>query len=97
MCARSRGGGSAYFIGASSIALWGAPAPLYRLPTELPQAMTFLACAMVWNGVRLFHGRGLLPGAALAGAIVWLVLCQLPTLPQGSNARIVLGAVVVAT
>jgi diguanylate cyclase (GGDEF)-like protein len=38
-----------------------------------------------------------LPGAALAGAIVWLVLCQLPMLPQGSNARIVLGAVVVAT
>ncbi len=88
--------GSAYLIGASSIALWGAPAPLYRLPPELPQALTFLACGMIWNGVRLFHGRRLLPGAALAGAIVWLVLCQLPVLPQGSNARIVLGAVVVA-
>ena len=89
--------GSAYLIGASSIALWVAPAPIYRLPPELPQALTFLACGMVWNGVRLFHGRRLLPVAAFAGAFVWLVLCQLPMLAPGSHARIALGAVVVAT
>jgi len=89
--------GSAYLIGASSIALWGAPAPMFRLPPELPQALTFLACGMVWNGVRLFHGRRLLPIAAFAGAIVWVVLCQLPIFPQGSHERIALGAVVVAT
>ena len=89
--------GSAYLIGASSIALWGAPAPLFRLPPELPQALTFLACGMIWNGVRLFHGRRLLPVAAFAGAIMWLVLCQLPILPHGSHARIAFGAVVVAT
>ncbi|MGA2566286.1 MAG: GGDEF domain-containing protein [Pseudolabrys sp.] len=89
--------GSAYLIGASSIALWGAPAPLFRLPPELPQALTFLACGMVWNGVRLFHGRRLLPVAAFAGAITWLALCQLPMLPPGSHARIAFGAVVVAT
>ena len=28
--------GSAYLIGASSIALWGAPAPLVKLPPEVP-------------------------------------------------------------
>jgi diguanylate cyclase (GGDEF)-like protein len=89
--------GSAYLIGASSIALWGAPAPLFRLPPELPQALTFLACGMVWNGVRLFHGRRLLPVVAFAGAITWLVLCQLPMLPPDSHARIAFGAVVVAT
>jgi len=89
--------GSAYLIGASSIALWGAPAPLYRLPPELPQALTFLACGMVWNGVRLFHGRRLLPTAAFAGAVAWLVLCQLPIFQQVSNERIALGVVVVAT
>jgi diguanylate cyclase (GGDEF)-like protein len=89
--------GSAYLIGASSIALWGAPAPLFRLPPELPQALTFLACGMVWNGVRLFHGRRLLPEAAFAGTILWLVLCQLPILPPDSHARIALGVMVVAT
>jgi diguanylate cyclase (GGDEF)-like protein len=89
--------GSAYLIGASSIALWAAPAPLIRLPPELPQALTFLACGMVWNGVRLFHGRPLLPVGAFAGAFAWLILCRLPMLPQDGNAHIVLGSMVVAT
>ncbi len=89
--------GSAYLIGASSIALWGTPAPLFRLPPELPQALTFLACGMVWNGVRLFHGRRLLPVAAFAGTILWLVLWQLPVLPPDGHARMALGAMVVST
>ncbi|MGH6684775.1 MAG: diguanylate cyclase [Pseudolabrys sp.] len=88
--------GSAYLIGGSSIALWSAPSPMYHLPIVFPQALTFLACGMIWNGVRLFHGRPLLPTAAFAGAFVWLVLCQLPALSEGSNERIALGAVVVS-
>ena len=70
--------GSAYLVGASAIALWAAPAPLYKVPSEVPEALIAVACGMIWNGVRLFHGRRLLPFAALSGAIVWLVLCQLP-------------------
>jgi diguanylate cyclase (GGDEF)-like protein len=89
--------GSAYLIGASSIALWGAPAPLYDLPKSWLEALTFLACGMIWNGVRLFHGRRVLPIAAFAGAIIWLAICQLPQFPQGSQARIAFGALVVAT
>ena len=89
--------GSAYLIGASSIALWGAPAPMIDFPKEFEQALTFIACGMIWNGVRLFHGRPLLPTAAFIGAFVWIVLCQLPAFAEGSNERIVLGAVVVAT
>jgi diguanylate cyclase (GGDEF)-like protein len=88
--------GAAYLIGASSMALWSAPAPLFTLPPELPAALIFVACGMIWNGVRLFHGRPLLPAANFAGALGWLLLCQLPDLPQGSNARIALGAAVVA-
>jgi diguanylate cyclase (GGDEF)-like protein len=89
--------GSAYLIGASSIALWGTPAPLYEFPKSWLEALTFLACGMIWNGVRLFHGRRLLPVPAFAGAIFWLAICQLPQFPQGSHARIALGALVVAT
>ena len=40
---------------------------------------------------------GLLPAAAFAGTILWLVLCQLPMLPPDSHARIALGVMVVAT
>ena len=62
--------GSAYLIGASSIALWAAPEPMFTIPKEFAQALTFLACGMIWNGVRLFHGRPLLPTAAFIGAFV---------------------------
>lgn len=87
--------GSAYLIGASSISLWGAP-NVFKLPPEFAEALIFVACGMIWNGVRLFHGRRLWPIAAFAGAIVWLILCQVPGVSEGSSARIGLGAIVVA-
>ena len=89
--------GSAYLIGASSLALWAAPNQWIELPREAPFAMIFVACGMIWNGVRLFRGRRVLPVAAFAGAVVWLVLCQLPLFVAGSTARTVLGVLVVAT
>ena len=89
--------GAAYLIGASSLALWAAPRPCIELPREVPFAMIFVACGMIWNGVRLFRGRRLLPIAAFAGAVVWLALCQFPEFSTGSTARVVLGVLVVAT
>jgi len=88
--------GSAYLIGAASIAFWCAPTPFYQIPSEWSQTLTFLACGMIWNGVRLFHGRRLLPTAAFSGAIIWLGLCQLPAFAADSNHRITLGVVIVA-
>lgn len=88
--------GSAYLIGASAMALWSTPTPLYRLPPEVPATLIFIACGMIWNGVRLFHERRLLPLAAVAGAFVWLAATQLPWFPDGSAARIGLGATVIA-
>ena len=49
--------GSAYLMGASGIALASMPTPLIELPAVVPGALTFLACGMIWNGVRLFQGR----------------------------------------
>jgi diguanylate cyclase (GGDEF)-like protein len=89
--------GSAYLLGASSLALWGAPQPWFPLPRELPFAMIFVACGMIWNGVRLFRGRPLRPAAGCAGAAIWLALCQLPMFAEGTVARIALGVIVVAT
>ncbi len=70
--------GSAYLIGASSMAFWSTPDPLFRLPPAVPGALTFLACGMVWNGVRLFQGRRVLPLATFIGAAVWLGIGQIP-------------------
>jgi diguanylate cyclase (GGDEF)-like protein len=88
--------GSAYLLGASSIAIWCAPAPLFDIPSEWAQTLTFLACGMIWNGVRLFHGRRLLPTAAFSGAIIWLGLCQLPDFAAASNHRVTLSVAIVA-
>jgi diguanylate cyclase (GGDEF)-like protein len=89
-------GGAAYLIGASSMALWSAPSPLIALPSEVPAALNFVACGMIWNGVRLFHGRRVMPIMNFFGAIGWLSLCQLPVLAEGSSARSAFGATVVA-
>ena len=88
--------GSAYLLGASSMALWSAPAPMFALPPEIPAAMIFIACGMIWNGVRLFHGRRMKPVPAFAGALAWIIAAQLPVFAEGASARIALGAVVVA-
>ncbi|HEY4139980.1 MAG TPA: GGDEF domain-containing protein [Pseudolabrys sp.] len=88
--------GSAYLIGASAIAFWGAPSPFIKLPPECPEALMFVACGMIWNGVRLFHGRRLWPAPMFGGAIVWLIVCQAPAMPEGSTIRIAFGAIVVS-
>src|SRR5262249_3545430 len=68
--------GSAYLIGASAMALGTMPTPVIQLPAVLPGTLTFLACGMIWNGVRLFHGRRVLPLATFIGAVVWLGIGQ---------------------
>jgi diguanylate cyclase (GGDEF)-like protein len=88
--------GSAYLIGSSAIAIWGAPSPLFKVPPEYSEALIFVACGMIWNGVRLFHGRRLWPVASFAGALAWLTITQMPVVSQGDNARVALGAIIVA-
>lgn len=88
--------GSAYLIGAASMTLWGQQAPIVRVPPEVPGALFFLACGIIWSGVRLFHGRKLLPLPACAGALGWLVLHQFPSLTSAGGGPIGLGALVVA-
>ncbi|MCK9915190.1 GGDEF domain-containing protein [Microbacteriaceae bacterium K1510] len=88
--------GSAYLIGASSMAMWRTPAPALDIPLAVPEALTFLACGMIWSGVRLFHGRPVSPLGTCAGALGWLIANDLTVLEVGSVMRIALGASVVA-
>ncbi|MBI1205423.1 MAG: diguanylate cyclase [Rhodopseudomonas sp.] len=88
--------GAAYLIGAAAIGLRGAPTPMVAIAPVWPEALVFVACGMVWNGVRLFHGRKLWPAAIFAGAGLWLAVAWLPGLEPGSYARIMAGVVIVA-
>jgi diguanylate cyclase (GGDEF)-like protein len=88
--------GTAYLLGASSVALWTlASNMLGEMLTLALNAIGFAACGMVWNASRVFHGRKPnLPGLAL-GSLAWIVtVMTLP--PQASALRMTIGAGIVA-
>ncbi len=88
--------GSAYLIGAAAIALWGAPAPHFKLSPDLAEALLFIAGGLIWGGIRLFHGRKPLPQVAFSGAVLWLILCKVEGLETLTQARIGLGTLFIA-
>jgi diguanylate cyclase (GGDEF)-like protein len=88
--------GSAYLLGASSLALWNAPAPLLPVSPAVAGALMFVACGMVWNGVRLFHGRRALVMPTFAGAAIWLALSQAHGFNDSEATRAIAGAIIIA-
>lgn len=89
--------GTAYLLGASSVALWTmASNTLGEMLSLALNAVGFIACGMVWNASRVFHGRKPnLPGLLL-GAIAWIA--AVVTLgPQSSALRMTIGAGIVAS
>jgi hypothetical protein len=88
--------GTAYLLGASSVAIWTIGGTTLGEPLLLAlQALGFVACGMVWNASRVFHGRKPnLPGL-LVGAIVWIGMAlAVPSLNPA--VRLIVGAVIVA-
>jgi diguanylate cyclase (GGDEF)-like protein len=93
--------GTAYLLGAASVALWTLAGSMLGgsvFGGMLSLALTsigFLACGMVWNASRVFHGRSPnLPGLVL-GAIVWIAAVMMLA-PQASALRMTIGAGIVA-
>src|SRR5262245_22585665 len=89
--------GCAYLIGATAVALWGMQPPAATWVAELPNVLLFVACGMIWNGARLFHGRRVLPSAMLAGAWVWFLACQFDVFAMWHDGRIILSSSIIAT
>ena len=88
--------GTAYLLGAASVALWtlasGALGEMFSLALN---AVGFVACGMVWNAARVFHGRKPnLPGLVL-GAMAWIA-AVLALDPNEPALRITIGAGIVA-
>jgi diguanylate cyclase (GGDEF)-like protein len=88
--------GTAYLLGAASVALWTVGGS--KLGEQLSLALNavgFVACGMVWNASRVFHGRKPnLPGLVL-GAIAW-VAAVLTLPPDDAALRLTIGAAIVA-
>jgi diguanylate cyclase (GGDEF)-like protein len=88
--------GTAYLLGAASVALWTVAAgTLGETLTVALNAVGFVACGMVWNASRVFHGRKPnLPGLVL-GAIAWIGAATVLA-PEASEIRLTIGAAIVA-
>jgi diguanylate cyclase (GGDEF)-like protein len=88
--------GTAYLLGAASVALWTVGGSKLGAPLSLAlNAVGFVACGMVWNASRVFHGRKPnLPGLVL-GAIVWVAAVLLLP-PEDGALRLTVGAAIVA-
>jgi diguanylate cyclase (GGDEF)-like protein len=88
--------GAAYLLGAASVALWTLASSTLGATYSLAlNAGGFVACGMVWNAARVFHGRKPnLPGLLL-GAVAW-VAAAMTLAPQGSAMRLTIGAGIVA-
>jgi diguanylate cyclase (GGDEF)-like protein len=86
---------TAYVIGGSAVAMWSSGHTAAELPLtrELPSALLFLALGMIWTGARLFYGRGVRPLALVAGAMVWLIVTQLPVFASGTPGRLALSCI----
>src|SRR6201991_3073135 len=85
--------GTAYLLGAASVALWTLAERLLGgnpFGGMLSLALTsvgFIACGMVWNASRVFHGRKPnLPGLVF-GAIAWIAAAT-TVAPEASAMRL---------
>jgi diguanylate cyclase (GGDEF)-like protein len=88
--------GTAYLLGAASVALWTVASHLLGDTLSLAlNAVGFVACGMVWNASRIFHGRKPNLVGLVLGAIVWIAAVLL--LEPGATAlRLTIGAAIVA-
>jgi diguanylate cyclase (GGDEF)-like protein len=88
--------GAAYLLGAFSVALWTLVGGILGQPISIGlNAAGFVACGMVWNAARVFHGRKPnWPGLVL-GAIAW-VAAVMTVAPAASMLRMTIGAGIVA-
>ena len=77
--------GAAYLLGAGSVAAWTLSNGLLGDAASLAiNAIGFLACGMVWNAARVFHGRKPNPIGLALGAVAWIV--ALVALPPDASA-----------
>jgi diguanylate cyclase (GGDEF)-like protein len=89
--------GTAYLIGGLSVVIWSIEGYISPpLPAGSANALLFIACGMMWNAARIFHGRPVLWGAMAAGSVLWLFACMLPEFVQSSAARIALSSIIVS-
>ncbi|CAN5161975.1 GGDEF domain-containing protein [soil metagenome] len=88
--------GAAYILGAASVALWtvGGPELGWELSIAV-NAVGFVACGLVWDAARAFHGRPASWIGVIAGPALWIAAVVLLD-PIDPELRMKIGAGIVA-
>jgi diguanylate cyclase (GGDEF)-like protein len=90
--------GVAYLIGGVSVGIYTMQDSLSNaLSMAIGNALLFLACGVIWNGARLFHGHEVKPFWMFAGAIAWLTALLLPGFAGSGLARITLSSIAISS
>jgi diguanylate cyclase (GGDEF)-like protein len=88
--------GAAYILGAASVSLWTlANTALGETFSLALNALGFVACGMVWNAARVFHGRKPNWPGILLGALAWIAAIT-TLVPDDTALRMTIGAGIVA-
>src|SRR5580698_9652073 len=88
--------GTAYLLGAASVALGTlAGTTLGEMLSLALNAVGFVACGMVWNASRVFHGRKANWPGLVIGALAWIA-AVMTLAPEASALRMTIGAGIVA-
>jgi diguanylate cyclase (GGDEF)-like protein len=88
--------GTAYLLGAASVALWTlGGSSLGEVLSLALNAVGFVACGMVWNASRVFHGRKPSLAGLVLGAMAWVAAVMFLG-PEASVLRMTIGAAIVA-
>jgi diguanylate cyclase (GGDEF)-like protein len=90
--------GVGYLLGAVAaglVALGG----LIPLSWSICGASALICCAygVLWSGARAFEGRQISWTGMMAGAAIWIAACQVPSLYDSLQARLVLTSIILAT
>jgi diguanylate cyclase (GGDEF)-like protein len=88
--------GAAYILGAASVALWtvGGPELGWELSIAV-NAVGFIACGLVWDAARAFHGRPASWIGVIAGPALWIAAVVLLD-PIDPKLQMQIGAGIVA-
>jgi diguanylate cyclase (GGDEF)-like protein len=88
--------GAAYLLGAVSVAIWTLASTILGETLSLAfNAVGFIACGMVWNAARVFHGRKPSWPGLFLGAVAW-VSAVVAVAPDATALRMTIGAAIVA-
>ena len=70
------------------LCLRGAIPDVYSV--DLAYVVLFTACALMLEGARCFEGKRPSPAVLLAGALVWIAVCQIRVLYDSATARMII-------